>query len=972
MWPFKRTRSTTPGSFQGVEACRRAYARKALSVEQLEARRVLATFMVTNVNDSGPGSLRQAILDSNERIWLDEIRFDIPLPTPLLQPTTLLPEIVDQVILDATTQAGYSNFPVVQIDGGLVAQDGDGLKLRSGGSTIRGLSITGFRRAGIFIDGAGHNVIQANYIGVDLSGAQASPNQFAGLIISDSMNNRIGGAASVDGNVISGNAGDGIRIEGSQSLGNFIQGNLIGTDAQASTAIPNRSVGVLVQGGAARTVIGSDSNGFGDAAEGNVISGNLRSGITLRDATEQNVVAGNYIGTDGSGSGDLGNVVFGVAILGNSQYNVIGIENGVGRANVISGNEQAGVYLESSHQNIIAGNLIGLDSSGKAALPNATQGVFLNSGSQRNRVGTDDNGVGDASERNIISGNEDQGISIVGEGTDHNWVAGNFIGTDITGLVAVPNTSTGIQITNFAQFNHVGRKTDATSSSAAGNLISGNSGWGIRFRNHASDNVAAGNKIGTDVSGMVPLPNMSSGIGTYQLATGNVIGGASPHMGNLISGNHRWGIEIEHFSGANRILGNSIGLAVDGVSPLGNGTGGIRVISASSNQIGNATTAGANQIAFNAEVGIQIVGDNSTENLIAVNSIYSQAIAIDLGGDGVTPNDIDDRDLGPNQLQNTPLVHHAVSVGMGSQVAGSLHGLPHTEFRIELYASPSEAGLGQGSRYLGRVLTRTDDLGYANWLVDLVSSLESDDVITATASDPLGNTSEFSAPLKVAVPLELEVENDYFAEDVGIVQLKIGRGSVALTENLLVRLTGLPPELGDMPSEVLIVAGEAFVSVPITIHDNSRREENVAFTLFASTDPSTSGRGASGALQLTLVDDDTGDWHNLFLAEDINGDQIVSPLDALLIVNFLNSDSNPLVSLFPPALPRVYLDTDNNGIVSPIDALLVVNYLNRNSQAVAEGEFAGGPPLNQVGPWWLSLDELRNKRLEYARLRSAK
>ena len=170
--------------FRKPSASRHAQAARLLCphVEPLEPRRVPSTFTVLTTADSGPGSLRQAILDAdaqdnalNPGAAADRIVFAIPgrgLHT--ITPASPLPDLTDPVVLDATTQPGFAGRPVVVLDGSQTF--GDGLHITCGGSTVRGLVIDGFRGAGIAIDTQGGNVIEGNYLGTDPTGTAARGN----------------------------------------------------------------------------------------------------------------------------------------------------------------------------------------------------------------------------------------------------------------------------------------------------------------------------------------------------------------------------------------------------------------------------------------------------------------------------------------------------------------------------------------------------------------------------------------------------------------------------------------------------------------------------------------------------------------------------------------------------------------------------------------------------------------------------
>src|SRR5689334_7592144 len=181
------------------------------------------SFVVTNANNHGSGSLRDAIVNANATVGKDTIVFNIPGPgVKTITLLTALPEITDPVVIDATTQPGYAGAPLVEIDGSAITDFTNGLTIKAGGSTVRGLAIGSFRNnAAILLSGCDNNVIQGNYIGVDADGTTQRQNN-RGVVLTNSSNNVIGGTSAAARNVISGNAANAIDITGT---GNVIQGN---------------------------------------------------------------------------------------------------------------------------------------------------------------------------------------------------------------------------------------------------------------------------------------------------------------------------------------------------------------------------------------------------------------------------------------------------------------------------------------------------------------------------------------------------------------------------------------------------------------------------------------------------------------------------------------------------------------------------------------------------------------------------
>lgn len=330
-------------------------------------------FVVTNTNNSGFGSLRQAILYANATAGVNTITFNIPTTDPgydaatgtfTIRATSALPQIRDQVIINGYSQPGATqntlaagnnaNLKIV-LDGSSAGSNTSGLMLGSGstGSTIQGLVINRFTGSGIWVTSAsGSNVIQGNFIGTNANGTVALGNGTRGLDIASS-NNVIGGSNPSERNVISGNTGEGIFVS-SFTSNNQIRGNYIGTNASGTADLGNSVDGIRING-ASNNVIGGTTVG-----ERNLISGNNRYGIVI-DATnaKDNQIIGNYIGADATGTVDLGNSSHGVYIY-DASNNSIG-DTTAGSGNLIFGNDGRGVAIgntASTTGNAILGNTI--------------------------------------------------------------------------------------------------------------------------------------------------------------------------------------------------------------------------------------------------------------------------------------------------------------------------------------------------------------------------------------------------------------------------------------------------------------------------------------------------------------------------------------------------------------------------------------------------------------------------------------
>ena len=519
-----------------------------------------------NLNDgactAGHCSLREAINAANDSSDTDTITFNIPGPAPhTIHVGGGLPRLWFPVVIDGTTQPGYAGRPIVELDGSEGGNFVAGLAFFGGSSTVRGLVINRFKYAGIFLERGGNYLIERNYIGTDLTGT-----------------------------IELGNAANGIWVF-----------------ARA----------------------GNGQNTIVD----NLLSGNGLNGITL--ANDRNVVQGNYIGTDASGTAALGNDRWGIRIVGS---------------------------VHGSPDNLIGGTAPG--------------------------------------EGNVISANGDDGIvQHSGAGHAHlfarNVIQGNYIGTNASGTAALGNGHIGIDAGGD-------NTTIGGTAPGARNIISGNGWSGIHIGDHSTGSVVQGNLIGTAADGTTALGNGFAG-GSSAVRTSGIIAAA-----------------------------------------------------AADTTIGGNEPGAANTIAFSTGDGVAVAAGSSFTfccgNGILSNSIFSNGgLGIDLlisptGEFGVTPNDPGDADRGPNQLQNFPVLTSA----SGNTIAGTLNSVANTSFRLEFFANgeADPSGHGEGERFLGSTQVTTDGSGNASF--SFVSPTPFDgSYVSATAADPANNTSEFSGVLFV-------------------------------------------------------------------------------------------------------------------------------------------------------------------------------------------------------------------------------
>jgi len=671
--------------------------------------------------------------------------------------------------------------------GGRIGNDEHGVSIDGAGEIEVGGIESGARNVisanggdGVKISGSGatNNEIKGNFIGTDFSGLATDPdsvpgndddygNRGNGVHVFEASSNRIGGSSPSARNVICGNGTpeadlDGVRISGGGASGNRIEGNYIGVNAAGAPGFGNRDDGVGLL--APDNTVGGRFD-----FEGNWISSNDGSGIEIvGPAGTHNRVFGNVIGAGIPaglpGAGRKGNDDHGVAILDSSDNEVGGL--GSAEGNLILGNLKHGVLIRGpdARLNVVQNNLIGTGAGGDTMVPN-DDGVHVEDAPE-NTIG--------GLQPNVISGNDGNGVVIRGAGASNNHVLGNFVGTNGTGTAALANVD-GVVIED-APLNRIGGPGEGD-----GNVISGNASDGIVIRGaEAEENRVEGNFVGLSAAGSNAIPNDGDGVLIID-GPRNVIGGATAAAGNFISGNRFWGVQIFTIGGDaedNKILGNAIGLSGTG-APLPNAEGGIEVGGLNC-RIGGELPPGAvpgsppgnriernagegisltfaegsrvlgNRIAFNTKAGVLV--RNGVKNSIRRNSIHDNGrLGIDLDPtEGVTPNDPLDGDFGPNRLQNYPDLE-AITLGpLGPMVQGILDGKPGTEFVLEFFSNAAcdASGHGEGELFVGEKTVLADASGLVPFNALLTQPVPAGAFVTATATDPEGNTSEFSLCLQ--------------------------------------------------------------------------------------------------------------------------------------------------------------------------------------------------------------------------------
>ena len=726
-------------------------------------------FVVTSTADTMTlGTLRYALTEANATPGPETITFSIDAGgEQVIALASPLPAIVAPVTIDGTTQLDVDGRPLVRVHGAATA--GYGFEVQSP-AAIRGLALTGFtgNPAVVVLAGGSGSVVERNYIGTDRLGTTGLGNN-AGVILSGAT------GVIVRQNLLSGNAFSGVIVSGGSA--NEIRNNHIGTGPNGFGVLSNSDNGVTLFSGADGTII--DLN----VISGNgLVGGGNGWGIDIQNSggpdVTNTVITNNIIGLDAAGNllerggGDYvdprpGLISMGKVNRGNSGGGVrvtrgpgtiIGTAAG---GNTISGNTGSGIRVAgpAGTAPLIRGNRIGTDPTGTMGRGNR-RGVEVFGGSTA-VVGTPGAGNG-----NVISGNTGDGVVAGGDTVIEN----NLVGVDPTASFVIGNGNAQLlvdpdglgpnpPVVQESGCCHTGITVTAPNNTVRGNVVGGSSANtqhpGIASRGAAGPpNVIEDNFVGVNAAGTIALPN-GVGVATFG-AVGTIV------RRNLLAHNLLAGaFLVESSQGV--ILGG--GNAADGNTIRNNPTGVI--VGYNDADTGRATIL-SNRISGNTGTGI------------------------DLGWNGVTDNDGGDGDAGPNGQQNFPVLANASNGGPATTVDYTLDSLQiNANHVIQVFASAA-CGPRSGERLVGSVTQQTNGSGDASGQITLNELVAAGQVLTATATDAAGNTSEFSAC--VTVPAAAP---SVTITSVSPANGKPGEGFVVL------RGTNLPAGIGDVVAEVV-------------------------------------------------------------------------------------------------------------------------------------------------------------------------
>lgn len=459
--------------------------------------------------------------------------------------------------------------------------------------------------------------------------------------------------------------------------------------------------------------------------------------------------------------------------------------------------------------------------------------------------------------RNVIAGNDYGGIGISGAA---GRVETNLIGVDVSGGRAVPNGG-GVSIW--------GPNAVIAGTADEPVVISGNLASGVEIL--ARGATIYGAAIGVDITRRIAIGNHISGIVAINTVDTRIGRDGVPAPDNIIGGNRGSGILFEAnmmpYQMFGTVANSYIGVGLDGAR-VGNGMHGIEIVNSAYNLVG--TTGWGNTIAYNALAGVAVTGNAAVENTIVANSIYENGgLGIDLGADGVTPNDTLDADTGPNRRINFPVLTSAQgsTVAPSTSITGTLSAAPSSLYRIDYFASPQPdpSGHGEGRRYLSSFSARTNSSGVATLSTSLPVGAGA--YITATATDlDRYDTSEFS-PAIASVASDPSGVLRFAASEAGAREAQASISVAVVRENgttgtVTVNYETVPlnatsgSDFVEARGRLTFAPGETSKTITVAIVDDTAPEEDEAFLLRLVSTTGGAIIGTPSEITLRILNDD--------------------------------------------------------------------------------------------------------------------
>lgn len=775
------------------------------------------TFIVTNANNSGAGSLRQAILDANGNANPNLITFAI---TPLdgsvktINLTSPLPAITNPLSIDGLTQnSATCDTPKIELNGAAAGVSGDGFTVSVNNTILQGFVINRFSGDGI-VATTNDNTFRCNKIGTNPAGSTDLGNGASGILLDSAAHFNL-----IESNTLSGNGVSGLRVLLSNS--NTIQKNIIGLSSDGTLVIPNAQGGIVI-GGGNNNLIG------GTATTRNVVSGNGAAGIVLAATTNNNSVKGNYVGVNTNGGGTtFGNTGVGILLASGAANNFIGGADVSGNIetvakNVIAFNTTQGISLADTTG---AGNRI----LSNEIYDNGSLGIDLNAdGVTGNDAGDGDTGENNLQNFPVISAAEGffGGLKITGTlnstanqsfriefyGNPTCDGSGNGEGKIYIGTLNVTTDGSGNASFSqtFASTVALGESVSATATRRAAPFDTSefslcrtvttltsfptltvttiaNIGTGSLRQVITDANATVTPKRitfnipGGGVKTITPLTNLPSfdvpvivdGLSqpgaTCAVPLIELNGSSVVSFGNglrFAAGGEVTGLVVKNFNaiglnfagaGGNVVKCSRFGTDAAGLNPAPNAVG-VGFSGVDNNTVGG--TAGDGNVGFGVSIDgdSNIIGAATAGNTIQFNSaggivVGNAGTGNSIRGNSIFANDTGDGDLA-NNLQNYPVLTAA-----GTNIMGTLNSTAAANFTLDFYLNPTAdtSNFGEGKTYLGSMNVTTDGMGNVGFTFVPPITLPAGQFVVATATNANGDTSEFSQNRQIAGPLAANV-----------------------------------------------------------------------------------------------------------------------------------------------------------------------------------------------------------------------